>query len=65
MYPYPRRVRDHRVVVRLDDYEHALLQAMAQYRGQPLSTFMRELLMQEADSALEAAQQQAKQHDNQ
>jgi uncharacterized protein (DUF1778 family) len=65
MYPDPRRVRDHRVVVRLDDYELALLQAMAQYRGQPLSTFMRELLMQEADSALEAAQQQAKQHDNQ
>lgn len=55
MYPDPRRVRDHRVVVRLDDYELALLQAMAQYRGQPLSTFMRELLMQEADSALNAA----------
>lgn len=58
MYPDPRRVRDHRVVVRLDDYELALLQAMTQYRGQPLSTFMRELLMQEADSALNAAGQQ-------
>lgn len=58
MYPDPRRVRDHRIVVRLDDYEHALLTAMAQYRGQPLSTFMRELLMQEADAALEAAQKQ-------
>ena len=58
MYPDPRRVRDHRVVVRLDDYELALLQAMAQYRGQPLSTFMRELLMKEADSALNAAGQQ-------
>ncbi len=58
MYPDPRRVRDHLVVVRLDDYELALLQAMAQYRGQPLSTFMRELLMQEADSALNAAGQQ-------
>lgn len=59
MYPDPKRVRDHRIAVRLDDYEYELLLAMAHYRGQPLATFMRELLMQRAEVTLQAAQQQA------
>lgn len=62
MYPDPKRVRDHRIAVRLDDYEYELLLAMAHYRGQPLSTFMRELLMQRAEATLEAAQQQPSKH---
>lgn len=62
MYPDPKRVRDHRIAVRLDDYEYELLLAMAQYRGQPLSTFMRELLMKRAETMLQAAQQQANKH---
>lgn len=63
MYPDPKRVRDNRVVIRLDDYEHALLAAMANYKGQPLSTFLRDLLMQEADAAIEARQQDTQRTD--
>src|SRR5258708_5350354 len=33
MYPDPKRVRDNRITIRLDDYEHALVQAMANYQG--------------------------------
>lgn len=53
MYPDPRRVRDNRVVVRLDDYEHALLVALANYKGQPLATLLRAVVMQEAGVLLE------------
>lgn len=63
MYPDPKRVRDYRIAVRLDDYEYELLLAMANYRGQPLSTFMRELLMQHAEATLQASQQPSKRTD--
>lgn len=53
MYPDPKRVRENRVAVRLDDYEYNLLKAIADFRGEPLSTFMRDLLMQEAAQLLE------------
>ncbi|KAF1072678.1 MAG: hypothetical protein GAK45_00113 [Pseudomonas citronellolis] len=52
MYPDPRRVRDNRVVVRFDDYEHDLIQALANYKGEQLATLLREMVMREARAVL-------------
>lgn len=48
MYPDPKRVKCNRVIVRLDDYEHSLLVALANYKGVPLATLLREIVMSEA-----------------
>lgn len=53
MYPDPKRVKDNRVIVRLDDYEHSLLVALANYRGVPLATMLREIVMSEAGEILD------------
>ncbi|MBK1711283.1 hypothetical protein [Rubrivivax gelatinosus] len=55
MYPDPKRVRDNRVTLRLDDYEHDLLTALANYQGEQLSTLLRELVMREAQQVLAAS----------
>lgn len=52
MYPDRKRVRQHRLTVRVDDYEMDLLNAMANYQGEQLSTLLRELLMREAQQVL-------------
>lgn len=52
MYADPKRVRDNRVTIRLDDYEHALVMALANYQGDQPSTLVRELLMREAINVL-------------
>lgn len=51
MYPDPKHIRDNRVTIRLNDYEHDLVVALANYRGQQLSTFLRELALKEAEKA--------------
>jgi uncharacterized protein (DUF1778 family) len=51
-YPDPKRVRSHRLTLRLDDYEHALLSALANYQGEQLATLLRELVMREAQQML-------------
>lgn len=61
MYPDPRRVKDNRVIVRLDDYEHGLLVALANYKGVPLATLLREIVMSEAGEILDLQQQNATQ----
>lgn len=48
MYPDPKRVKDNRITIRLDDYEHDLLQALANYQGEQLATLLREMIMREA-----------------
>ena len=48
MYPDPKRVRDNRITVRLDDYEHDLIVALANYQGEQPSTIVRQLIMREA-----------------
>ena len=48
MYPDPKRIKDNRVTIRLDSYEHDLLQAMANYQGEQLATLLREMIMREA-----------------
>lgn len=52
MYADPKRVRDNRVTIRLDDYEHALVMALANYQGDQPATLVRELLMREASNVL-------------
>lgn len=48
MYPDPKRIRMHRINVRVDDYEKDLLQALANYQGEQLTTLARELMLREA-----------------
>lgn len=52
MYPDPKRVRDNRITIRLDDYEAELVRAMANYQGEQLTTMLRELAMREAGRVL-------------
>jgi uncharacterized protein (DUF1778 family) len=52
MYPDPKRVRDNRITLRLDDYEFELIQALANYQGDQPSTMARELLLREAQQVL-------------
>ena len=47
-YPDPKRVRSNRYTVCLDDYEDALVQALANYKGEQLGTLLRELAIREA-----------------
>jgi uncharacterized protein (DUF1778 family) len=51
-YPDPKRVRSNRLTLRLDDYEHGLVQALANYQGEQLSTLLRELVMREAQQVM-------------
>lgn len=52
MYADHKRVRDNRVTIRLDDYEHDLVMALANYQGDQPATLVRDLLMREAVSVL-------------
>lgn len=52
MYPDPKRVRDNRITLRLDDYEYALIEALANYQGDQPSTMVRELVLREAQQVL-------------
>lgn len=48
MYPDPKRVRDNRITLRFDDYEHDLISALANYQGEELAALLRGLVMREA-----------------
>lgn len=52
MYPDPARIRSQKVTLRLDQYEHKLLQALAEYQGEQLSTLLRQMVMREAQQVL-------------
>ncbi|WP_041376761.1 hypothetical protein [Polaromonas naphthalenivorans] len=52
MYPDPKRIRSHRITVCLDEYEHDLLTALANYQGEPFSKLLRVLVMREAQQLL-------------
>lgn len=52
MYADPKRVRDNRLTVRLDDYEHDLIRALANYQGEQPAALLRQLIMREATSVL-------------
>ena len=52
MYPNPERIRDRKVNVRLDTPEYRLLSALADYRGEQLSTMIRRMALAQAMSDL-------------
>lgn len=52
MYPDPKRIRNNRIMLRFDDYEHELISALANYQGEQLSTLARQLIMREASVVL-------------
>jgi len=52
MYPDPNRVRTERITVRLDQYEHKLLSALAEYQGEPPATLLRAMFVREAMQVL-------------
>lgn len=54
MYPDPKRVRNNRVMVRLDDYEYDVLAAIANYQGEELAPFLRQLVLRQAAAVLGA-----------
>jgi uncharacterized protein (DUF1778 family) len=55
MYPDPKRVRDNRVTLRFDDYEHELIVALANYNGEQTATLLRQLALREAMALLEGS----------
>ncbi|MDC8757493.1 hypothetical protein [Janthinobacterium fluminis] len=52
MYPDPKRVRNNRIMLRLDDYEHDLVAALANYQGESVATIARIIIMREAAAVL-------------
>ncbi|MFX1735424.1 hypothetical protein PXJ20_02240 [Paraburkholderia sp. A1RI_3L] len=52
MYPDPKRVRAHKHTIRFDDYEQAVLTALANYQGEQLAVMIREIVMREATAVL-------------
>ena len=53
MYPDPKRIRCHRVTVRLDQYELELLTAIANYQGEQVSGLLRHVTVREALAVLD------------
>lgn len=56
MYPDPKRVKDNRVMVRLDDYQDATLRQLSELTGQQPATLARVLLMYAAEQMLSDVQ---------
>jgi predicted HicB family RNase H-like nuclease len=52
MYPDIKRIRNNRVMVRMDDYEHALVVSIANYQGESVATIVRQIVMKEAMAVL-------------
>ncbi len=52
MYPDPNRVRNYRIAINLDKYEHDLIVALSNFSGIDKSRLVREMLMKEAKRLL-------------
>ncbi|HGF4012264.1 TPA: hypothetical protein ACT5CR_002054 [Burkholderia cenocepacia] len=52
MYPDPKRIRNNKHTVRFDDYEQAVLTALANYQGEQLAVLIRDIVMREATAVL-------------
>ncbi|MFZ6709758.1 hypothetical protein [Undibacterium sp. TC9W] len=48
MYADKKRIKANKLMLRFDDYEFALITAMAEYQGEQPSAFLRELVLREA-----------------
>lgn len=54
MYPDTKRIRNNRVMLRLDDYENDIVIALANYQGEAVATVARQIIMREALAVLAA-----------
>lgn len=52
MYPDPKKVKDNRFMVRVDDYQYARLQRLCILTGEQVSTLARDMIMRQADRLL-------------
>ncbi|MBP1316606.1 MULTISPECIES: hypothetical protein [Herbaspirillum] len=52
MYPDPKRVRKHRHMLSLDDYEQAIVESLAHYQGEATATILRQLALRQAAEIL-------------
>lgn len=59
MYPDTKRIRNNRLTLRFDDYEHKLITALAEYQGEQTSTLLRQLIMREAAAVLGTESEQS------
>ncbi|MBC3911578.1 hypothetical protein [Undibacterium umbellatum] len=48
MYHDPKCKRDRRLTLRFDDYEHNLIQALANYQGEQPASLLRQMVLREA-----------------
>lgn len=48
MYADKKRIKANKLMLRFDDYEFELINAMAAYQGEQPSVFLRELVLREA-----------------
>lgn len=55
MYSDPNRVRVKKITICLDQYEHELVQALANYKGEQLAVLAREMVLQEVQARLAQA----------
>jgi hypothetical protein len=55
MYADPRRVRKHRITLNFDDYENAVIEALANYQGDEKAAVLRVMVLREACSSLNIA----------
>ncbi|MFZ1180900.1 MAG: hypothetical protein WAN92_05175 [Herbaspirillum sp.] len=55
MYADPKCLRDNRLTLRFDDYEHQLIIALVNYQGEQPSTLLRQIVMREATALLNEA----------
>lgn len=52
MYHDAKRIRSHRVMLRLDHYEHQLVSSIANYQGKELAVLVRQIVMREASAII-------------
>jgi hypothetical protein len=48
MYPDIKRIRNNRIMVRMDQYELAIVESIANYQGEAVATIVRQMVMKEA-----------------
>lgn len=56
MYPDPKKVKDNRIMLRLNDYEHEKLMKLSILTGEQLATVARERMMHAVRTELTSMQ---------
>lgn len=52
MYPDPKRVRNHRIAINLNDFEYAVIESLSNWLGIDKSRLVREMVMSQAKRLL-------------